>query len=96
MKNVQVINRVQAIYKLLDGANTGRIFFVEFKKKDGTIRRMTARKGVSKGVTGKGMNYRPLGKGYVTVFDMDKGEFRLVNLNTVQKFSVNGEKYLVI
>jgi hypothetical protein len=93
---MKTISRVESIYKLLDGANTGRIFFVEFRKKDGTLRRMTARKGVTKGVTGKGMNYRPLGKGYVTVFDMDKGEFRMVNLNTVRRFSVNGEKYLVI
>lgn len=96
MKNVKLIDRVNAIFKLLDGANTGKIFFVEYKKKDGSIRRMTARKGVSKGVTGKGMAYRPLGKGYMTVFDMDKGEFRLVNLNTVLQFSVNGEKYRVL
>lgn len=97
MKNqVNFIDNVEAIYKLLDGANTGRIFFVEFQKKDGTLRRMTARKGVSRGVTGKGMSYRPLGKGYMTVFDMDKGAFRLVNLNTVLRFSVNGEKYRVI
>lgn len=97
MKNqVNFINNVDAIFKLLDGANTGRIFFVEFQKKDGTLRRMTARKGVHKGVTGKGMSYRPLGKGLMTVFDMDKGEYRMVNLNKVVRFSVNGEKYRVI
>lgn len=96
INKVKFINNVDAIFKLLDGANTGRIFFVEYRKKDGEIRRMTARKGVSKGVTGKGMSYRPLGKGYMTVFDMDKKEFRMVNLTTVLRFSVNGEKYRVL
>lgn len=90
------ITRDIAPFKLMDGANTGKIFFVEFIKKDGSIRRMTARRSVTKGVTGKGMAYRPLGKGLLTVFDMDNKEFRMVNLLKVTKFSVNGEKYLVV
>lgn len=95
-KEEKAISRVESIFKLLDGANTGRIFFVEFKKKNGETRRMTARKGVTKGVTGKGMRYSPLGKGYMTVFDMDKGEYRLVDLTTVKRFTVKGEKYFVL
>jgi hypothetical protein len=97
MKNrTQYISKNLAGFKLMDGANTGKIFFVEFLKKDGSVRRMTARRSVTKGVTGKGMAYRPLGKGLLTVFDMDKGAFRQVNLLKVVKFSVNGEKYLVV
>ena len=95
-KRTQYIERALAGFQLMDGANTGKIFFVEFQKKDGSIRRMTARRSVKKGVTGKGMAYRPLGKGLLTVFDMDKGGFRQVNLLKVTKFSVNGEKFLVV
>lgn len=96
MKQEKFITQMDAVFKLLDGANTGRIFFVEFQKKDGTSRRMTARKGVTKGVSGKGMSYRPLAKGYMTVFDMDKGEFRMINLTTVKRFTVNGQRYKVL
>lgn len=35
----------------------GKFFTVTFIKKDGTIRKMNARLGVTKGLTGKGMAY---------------------------------------
>jgi len=93
---METINRTLAPLKLIDSINDGRIFFVEFTKKDGTIRRMTCRKGVSKGVNGNGMSYRPLGKGLLTIFDMDKQEYRMINLLELTKFTVNKKKYLVI
>lgn len=97
MKNrVNFVNDIMSSLILLDGAATGKIFFVEFRKKDGSIRKMTARKGVAKGLTGKGMNFRPLKRGFMTVFDMDKGEYRLINLTNLIRFSVNGERYQVI
>ncbi len=93
---METINRTLAPLKLIDCINDGHIFFVEFTKKDGSTRRMTCRKGVSKGVTGKGMSYRPLGKGLLNVFDMDKQEYRMINLLELTKFTVNKKKYLVI
>ena len=93
---METINRTLAPLKLIDSINDGRIFFVEFTKKDGSIRRMTCRKGVSKGVNGNGMSYRPLGKGLLTIFDMDKQEYRMINLLELTKFTVNKKKYLVI
>ena len=98
MKNsiYKVVSKELAPFKLLDEVNNGKIFFVEFLKKDGSSRRMTARRSVRKGVNGKGMNYSPLGKGMLTVFDMDKGEFRMVNLTKIKTFSANGNKYLAV
>lgn len=95
MKTI-TINSAMAVCKLLEETNNGRIFFVEFTKKDGSVRRMTARKRVTKGVKGVGLAYKPLGKGLMNAFDMDKQEFRMIDLTKVRKFSVNNHKYEVI
>ena len=90
------IDRTLGALTLLDETSNGKIFFVEFIKKDGTVRRMTARRKVNKGVTGAGMKYRPLQRGLMTVYDMDNGAFKLINLLTVKRASVNGKKYKLI
>ena len=87
------ISRKKALEKLYESA--GRIFYAEFVKKDGSLRRMTARLGVRKGVTGKGMRYNPLERGLLPVFDMDRADWRMVNLNTLQRLSLDHERYLV-
>jgi hypothetical protein len=69
----------------------GKVFSVEFKKKDGTLRRMTARHGVRKGVKGTG---KPLDikkhPNLITVTDMvvaaQKGAenaFRMISLDQI-------------
>jgi hypothetical protein len=92
----ETVEKDLAPFKLLDETKNGKIFFVEFLKKDGSVRRMTARRSVTKGVTGKGMSYNPLSRGLLTVFDMDKGQFRQINLLKVRKFCANGGKYLAV
>jgi WYL_2, Sm-like SH3 beta-barrel fold len=92
---MNTISKSLAGFMLLDLVSNGKIFFVEFTKKDGTIRRMTCRRNVRKNLTGKGMSYRPLGKGFLTVYDMDKGEYRLINLLEITKFTINKNKYIV-
>ena len=77
-------------------ATGGRIFFVEFVKKDGSIRKMTARKGVHKGVTGKGMTWDPEAHGYATVYDMDKDAWRLVNCRSILRIHCAGHQYNVL
>ena len=52
---IKRISKRKAIKALYNSA--GRIFYAEFIKKDGSLRKMTARLGVHKGVTGKGMHY---------------------------------------
>lgn len=67
--------------QMVEGARSGRIFTVEFiKRTDGKLRRMTCRRGVRKGVKGVGMSYDPLSKGLLTVYDVEKQAFRMINL----------------
>ena len=87
------ISRKKALEKIY--ASRGHVFFAEFRKRDGSLRRMTARLGVRKGVTGKGMRYNPLERGLLPVFDMDRADWRMINLNTLQRLSVDHERYLV-
>lgn len=77
------------VLTILDETSNGKIFYVEFIKKDGSLRKMTARRRVTKGVTGKGMNYRPLKRGLLTVFDMDNAGHKVINLLTIQKLHAN-------
>ena len=81
--------------KVLDIINKskGKIFSAVFLKKDGTIRRMNCRLNVNKGVNGKGMSYDPIKKGLLPVYDMDKKGFRMINMNTLISFKVNGKSY---
>jgi hypothetical protein len=72
----------------------GRIFNVEFYKKDGSLRKMTARIGVRKHLVGGRNNTSHISK-YITVYDMVKYGYRTVNIDTVVSLQVNGSTYLV-
>lgn len=73
-------------------ASEGRVFSAMYIKKDGTVRHITARLGVKKGITGKGMAFDPYTKGYLPVFDMQKKEYRMLNVNTVLETCIDGER----
>lgn len=77
--------------KFLEATNDGRIFSATFVKKNGEIRSMNCRRKVTKGVTGKGMAFKPSDKGLMVVFDMSKDDFRMINLNTLIEAKVNGQ-----
>lgn len=70
-----------------------QIFSVEFIKKDGSLRKMVARMGVTKGVSGVGMKYDPISKGLLPVYDMQKHSYRMINIETIQLLKVKGELY---
>lgn len=74
----------------------GKIFWVEFKKKDGTMRQMRARLGVKKYLKGGKLAYDPLAKSLISVFDVNKEEYRMINLNTLTKLSINGMQFEVV
>jgi len=85
----------QIINAMIDSAGS-TIFNVEFIKKDGSIRKMQARTGVQKGLTGAGSSYGQAAKDtYVTLYDMQKGAYRSVNRDTIQKLSIRGKTYKV-
>ena len=75
--------------------NDGKIFGATFVKKDGTIRVMNCRRGVSKGVTGVGLKFNPQDKQLLGVFDMQKDQHRFINLETLSQIRHGGEVYEV-
>jgi len=73
----------------------GKIFAVQFIKKDGSTRKMVARIGVSKNLQG-GTNGASAKNNLVTVYDMAKGGYRMINLKTLLTLKASGESYQVI
>ena len=69
----------------------GKIFTVNFIKKDGTERTMTARLGVKKHLRGGSSSTEHLDY-LVTAFDMEKKQYRNININTVKWIRCNGEE----
>lgn len=69
----------------------GKFFSVEFTKKDGTLRKLHGRLGVTKHLKGgkKGYDISNL----LTVFDMQIKQYRTVNLNKVQKLTCGDLQY---
>lgn len=81
--------------KLIKSTN-GAFFSVSFLKADGTLRDMTCRLGVSKGVKGVGMAYDPKEHDLLTVFDVQKNDYRMIRLETLKRVTVDGRSYTVI
>lgn len=72
----------------------GKIFNVKFIKKDGTLRDMTCRREVKKGVKGIGMAYNPSEYNLIPVYDMSKG-FRMINAATIKEVTINKNSFNV-
>ena len=71
----------------------GKFFTVTFVKKDGTIRTMTARTGVRKGVTGTGLKFNPSERNLKVVWSCDAETFRMININTILNIKFKGKNY---
>lgn len=75
--------------------SSGRFFRVEFVKRDGSRRTMIARVGVRKGVTGKGLAFKPEEHNLMVVFDIQRNAFRMLNLATLLSFQCGATKWQV-
>jgi hypothetical protein len=75
--------------------NNGAIFSVQFIKKDGTIRDMTARLGVKKHLKGGEQPYNPADYNLITAFDMAKKEYRMISIDTLLKIKLSGQTFEV-
>ena len=93
MSTFKAISKVVAV-ELINKSN-GRIFNVTFKKKDNSIRVMNCRLDVRKHLKGGDLAYNPSLRGLKSVFDMQKGEYRMINLDTIKRLSINSEHYIV-
>lgn len=80
----------------LINTSENQFFSVVFYKKDHSLRKMTARLHVRKGVKGTSKYDRAKSEtdnGIITVWDSGKLEFRRINLNTVVGLKVKGMSY---
>ncbi len=64
-------------------ATSGRFFSAYFIKRDGSLRRMVARIGVSKFVSGEGLAFDPADFNLAVVWDAQKRAYRMINLSTL-------------
>lgn len=69
--------------------SNGRFVTVKFYKKDGTLRTMTCRLGVTKHLKGGKSTLDP--NKYLTVFDVQKGEYRAINRSTIVSVTCDGQ-----
>ena len=73
----------------------GKIFAIQFTKKDGTLRMMLVRLGVQKDLKG-GNNGASKKNGLITVWDMVANGYRMINLETLITLNASGERYEVV
>tara|TARA_Y100000401_G_scaffold39872_1_gene30281 strand:- start:150 stop:446 length:297 start_codon:yes stop_codon:yes gene_type:complete len=85
----KTINKDKA-KQLIEGTK-GQIFSGLFIKKNGQHRLMNARLGVTKHLKqdAKPRPYDPIKHDLITVFDMTKKGYRMINVNTLQKLIIN-------
>lgn len=66
-------------------SSAGRFFSCTFIKKNGEVRVLNGRIGVHKGVKGVGHKFNK--PNLITVFDAKAKEYRMVNVETLQRYS---------
>ena len=72
----------------------GQIFSVEFiKRTDGSLRRMVCRLGVTRHLKGGDAAYDAKAKNLLCVFDMEKGDYRSIPVESVRSLSVHGQRF---
>jgi hypothetical protein len=72
------------------------IFRVEFvKRTTGQYRVMRCRFGVTKHLKGGKLAYNPRDYDLLNTWDVDKREYRSINLNDLKKLHINGRSYIV-
>jgi hypothetical protein len=72
-----------------------KFFTVDFIKKDGSLRVMNCRMGVTKALKGGEKTYNDDDFNYLTVFDVKVNAYRTINLDTIQRLKVNGETIII-
>ena len=70
----------------------GKFFTCFFVKKDGTLRKMTARVGVKKGLANNGF-VREEKENLVRVYDITAKGYRTINLDTLKSFKCGDVQY---
>ena len=79
------------VLKVKNFVGRNAVFTATFIKKDGSVRVMNCRLGVKKHLKGGELKYNPIEKNLLTVFDMQKGEYRMINISTLVELKAHGE-----
>lgn len=82
--------------KLMILQSEGKIFSVKFKKRDNTIRDMTARLNVKKDIKGTGMSFDPSKHNLITVYDMQAESYKMVPILRLLSLKIDGVEYEVV
>ena len=90
---MNTLNKLEAYSKIKN--SKGQIFTATFVKKDGSNRDMNCRLGVKKGINGKGLKYNAFEKLLMPVYDVQKKDYRMLNLNTVFHLRIKKVDYRV-
>jgi hypothetical protein len=80
---------------LLNNTN-GKFVSVEFVKKDGTLRKMNGRFGVTKHLKGGVNKTVKESNSYMTIYDTKAEGYRTINLETVKRVKFGGEVFEVV
>lgn len=78
--------------KLFRNLVGNKFFTVTFTKKNGELRTMNCRLGVTKHLKGGKKSYDDSKYNYVTVYDLSKKAYRTVNLDAVKSVKARGLK----
>ena len=83
--------------KKLIHVTNGKIFSSTFIKKDGSHRLLTGRLKVTQYLkeNAKPRPYEPNKYNLICVYDMKAEGYRMININTLTKLSINASKYLI-
>ena len=91
---MKVITKGQATDRIAE--SNGRVFTVDFiKRTTGEPRVMNARLGVKKHLKGGTLKYNPASKNLISVFDMQKKGYRMVDIDTIYGLRIDGNDYAV-
>ena len=81
--------------QLLKEMQSGKIFTAEFIKKDNTRRKINCRTGVQKYSKGIGFKFNPISRNLLSVYDLQKKEYRFINLSTLISVTIKQKKYFI-
>ena len=83
------MSNISAVFATLIAQSKGHFVTVTFKKKDGTLRKMNCRTGVTKHIKG-GVSTIDHDK-YLVVYDMVSSGYRAINKATIVSVALGGE-----
>lgn len=79
--------------ELIALVGNGKFFSVEFTKRDGSLRTMQARLGVTAHLKGGEKAFSDAEKGILTVYSVDAAGYRSVRLDAIRSLTIAGQTY---